>query len=295
MSSVANEVSAIARLFSSSVLKDLARHGESKSVANLLKQTRLPAEVGSDARLADVFDAGFSVLKRRKFRHEYIYKAALTQRVLLGTHSLKTASMMTEFRVGSCKADVVILNGTSTVYEIKSERDSLSRLERQVESYLTVFEYVNVIAGENHIEGVMDTVPEMVGVLKLSDKFQISTVREAKQDLSTLSSSAIFDAINMAEAKEILKRLSIKIPDVPNAVIYSELAHIFEGLDPIIVHSKMVEVLKRKRGLDGLSEFVSKLPSSLSSAALSVKLNKQDQLRLSDAMCVPIDQVMSWA
>ena len=152
-----------------------------------------------------------------------------------------------------------------------------------------------MIAGENHIEGVMDTVPEMVGVLKLSDKFQISTVREAKQDLSTLSSSAIFDAINMAEAKEILKRLSIKIPDVPNAVIYSELAHIFEGLDPIIVHSKMVEVLKRKRGLDGLSEFVSKLPSSLSSAALSVKLNKQDQLRLSDAMCVPIDQVMSWA
>ncbi len=295
MSSVANEVSAIARLFSSSVLKDLARHGESKSVANLLNQTRLPAEVGSDARLADVFDAGFSLLKRPKFRHEYIYKAALTQRVLLGTHSLKTASMITEFRVGSCKADVVILNGTSTVYEIKSERDSLSRLERQVESYLTVFEYVNVIAGENHIEGVMDTVPESVGVLKLSDKFQISTVREAKQDFSTLSSSAVFDAINMAEAKEVLKRLSIKIPDVPNAVIYAEMAEIFAGLDPVVVHAKMVEVLKKKRGLSGLSKFVSKLPSSLSSAALSVKLNKQDQMRLVDAMNAPIGQVMSWA
>lgn len=295
MSSIANEVSAIARLFSSSVLKELARYGESKSVANLLKQARLPDEVGYDAPLADAFDAGFSVLKRRKFRHEYIYKSALTQRVLLGTHSLKTASMMTEFRVGSCKADVVILNGTGTVYEIKSERDSLSRLERQVENYLTVFGYVNVIAGENHIEGVMDTVPEMVGILKLSDKFQISTVREAKQDFSTLSSGAIFDAINMIEAKEILRLLSIAIPDVPNAVIYGEMAEIFAGLDPVVVHLKMVEVLKKKRALTGLVEFVSKLPSSLSSAALSVKLNKQDQARLVDAMNVPVGQVMSWA
>ncbi|MEI9986083.1 MAG: sce7726 family protein [Aliidongia sp.] len=53
---------------------------------------------------------------------------SVTQKILMGKHSLRTASMLNEFRAGSCKADLVILNGTATVYEIKSERDSLTRL-----------------------------------------------------------------------------------------------------------------------------------------------------------------------
>jgi hypothetical protein len=63
------------------------------------------------------------VLKRSGLRDKYVYKAALTQRVLMGKHSLRTACMLSEFRVGDRKADITILNGTTTVYEIKSDRD----------------------------------------------------------------------------------------------------------------------------------------------------------------------------
>src|SRR4029453_5364083 len=98
-----------------------------------------------------VFDAAFAVLKKGGLRDEYIYKAALTHRVLLGKHSLKTASMLTEFRAGDCKADISILNGTTTVFEIKSERDSLTRLARQIENYKRVFASVFVIGGENYV------------------------------------------------------------------------------------------------------------------------------------------------
>lgn len=54
-------------------------------------------------RVHAIFDAAFSLLQREGYRHEYIYKAALTHKILLGKHSLHTASMITEFRVGECK------------------------------------------------------------------------------------------------------------------------------------------------------------------------------------------------
>lgn len=93
--------------------------------------------------------------QREGYRHEYIYKAAPTHKILLGKHSLHSASVINEFRVGECKADVAILNGTATVYEVKSERDSLAWLERQIRANATVFAKVYVIASESHIQAVL--------------------------------------------------------------------------------------------------------------------------------------------
>ena len=106
-----------------------------------------------------MFDAAFATLRQSGLRNEYVYKAALTHRVLMDKHSLRTACMLSEFRVGECKADIAILNGTTTVFEIKSERDLLMRFERQIDAYRRVFASVYVIAGENHVEAVLRAAP----------------------------------------------------------------------------------------------------------------------------------------
>src|SRR5690242_16453091 len=134
-----SRISALSRLFSSSVFGELARRGMSPLLTRLAHESSLLSYVCEDDPVSRLFNVAFNVLKRKNNRHEYIYKAALTQKVLLGTHSLQTACMLTEFRVGKCKADLAILNGTATAYEIKSERDSLARLERQVLTYMDVF------------------------------------------------------------------------------------------------------------------------------------------------------------
>src|SRR3546814_11853290 len=113
----------------------------------------------------------------------------------MGTHSLRTASMLNEFRAGSCKADLVILNGTATVYEIKSERDSLARLANQIENYKRVFAKVNVIASEGHVEGVLTTVPDDVGVMCLSKRYRITNIREAVDWPARLLPVTLFDTM----------------------------------------------------------------------------------------------------
>jgi hypothetical protein len=284
---------ATSRLFSSAVLRELGRYGRSPIFARLMREANLTVRKG--ARVADVFDAALMFLTKSEFRDEYVYRAALTKRVLLGTHSLQTASMLSEFRVGTCRADVAVLNGTSTVYEIKSERDSLSKLERQVSAYRDVFATIYVIAGENHIQAVLKTVPKDVGVMKLSARYQISCLREAANAPQRTRPLSILDSLRTTEARALLNSVGLPLPTVPNTELRAALGQLFEKLDPTVVHDEMVRTLKRTRSLLSLADLIDELPESLCAAALAVPLRRADHSRLVQAVHTPVSAAASWA
>jgi hypothetical protein len=288
------QLAAISRLFSSSVIRELAQKGRSPLFTRLVRQSGLSSSSPTLERVRNFFDAAFSMLKREGYRHEYIYKAALTHRILLGKYSLRTASMLTEFRVGDCKADLAILNGTSRVYEVKSERDSLNRLERQVSAYAKVFAQVYVISAEDHIEGVMRSVPNDVGVLRLSSRYGISCLRNAVDRPERTSPAAIFDSIRTEEARLILLSQGLSIPIVPNTELSGALRELFIKLDPCEAHDGMVRVLKKTRNLLPLADLVNELPHSLQTAALSIRLRKLDHARLVAAVNTRLEDAMSW-
>jgi len=289
------EPAAIARFFSSTVIKELARRGKSPTLARLIRESGLLSTEHSKSTVGEFLDHGFGHLKKKKNRHEYIYKAAITQRILLGTHSLNTASMLTEFRVGGCKADVVILNGTATADEMKSERDSLTRLEKQVKAYMKVFANTNVIVGENHLKDVLSSVPEEVGIQRLSADFHISEEREPKSDETRTCSSSIFDSITLDEASLILSSNGVEIPKVPNTQRYRILREAFVTLSPEVAHRGMVEALKRTRNLLSLKTLLTSLPESLHSASISTRLRKSDHERLSQAIKTPLSKALQWS
>lgn len=286
--------SSVARFFSSSVVKELGRRGKSPIFARLLRESRITDSLAASTPLHEVFESAFNYLKVRDNRHEYVYKAAITQKVLLGVHNLNTASMLTEFRVGNCKADVVILNGTGTVYEIKSERDTLSRLKNQIAAYLKVFASVNVIVGENHVESVLaNSIPE-VGVMHLSNSFSISTVREPCEDLSRVCPLAIFDCVNLNEAEKILKLQGLDCPSVANTKRFAVLKELFTRLTPEDAHRGLVDILKKTRKQSSLESLLHEIPNSLHSAALTARLRKQDRQRFSNALMTTLEQAATW-
>lgn len=288
----ASQLSAMTRLFSSAVFKEMAKKRRSTLFARLLHQTGF--EIDSRSKVADVFDESFRVLRDSGRRDEYIYRSALTQKVLLGKHSLNTASMLNEFRAGNCKADLVILNGTATVYEIKSERDSLDRLTNQVENYKRVFAKVCVIAGDEHVQKVLGLISKDVGVLRLSRRYQISTEREADDRPERICPATVFESLRMSEAEAILVELGGEVPNVPNTQLHAEMRKRFSELDPSEVHHAMVGTLKRTRDLAPLGALVEKLPASLQAAALSVKVNRNDHQHLIEAIETPLKVAATW-
>lgn len=289
------QLAAMTRLFSSAVFREMARKGRSPLLARLVAQAGLGDRCADDATVGQAFEAAFGVLKTAGRRDEYIYRSALTHNVLLGTHSLKTACMLTEFRAGACKADLAILNGTATVYEIKSERDSLARLANQVENYKRVFAKAYVIAGEGHVASVLDTVPGDVGVMMLSPRYRISTVREAENRPDRICPATVFESLRSVEAVAILKSLGVPVPDLPNTLRHAAMRELFENLDPTAVHVAMLKTLKRTRDLAPLSSLVDQLPRSLHAAALSIQVRRTDHERIVEAVSTPLSDAMAWA
>lgn len=290
-----SQLSAISRLFSSAVFHEMAKKGRSALFARLFSQTGVEPKCAASATVGDGFDSAFAVMRKVGLRDEYIYRAAVTHKVLLGTHSLNTACMLTEFRAGACKADLVILNGTATAFEIKSERDSLSRLANQVANYKKVFASVNVIVSEGHVRSVMETVPVEVGVMCLSRSYRISTVRDAVDQRDRICPVTVFESLRSAEARAILKTLGAPIPEVPNTMLHSAMREVFTTLRPEEVHLAMVSTLKRTRDLAPLSDLVERLPKSLHTAALSIQVRRSEHHRLVEAVSTPLADAMSWA
>ncbi len=290
----ATKLSALMRFFSSAVFRELAKKGRSPLFRRLLEQSDLEKSCDASATVGDVFDTAFAILKVTGLRDEYIYRTALTRKVLMGKHSLRTASMLNEFRVGSCKADLVILNGTATVYEIKSERDSLARLANQVRNYMQVFASVNVITSERHIGGVVAGVPDVVGVMCLSDRYSIQVVRDAADEPGRVSPIAVFESLRSAEAVAILKAMGVSVPKVPNTQLHAVMRALFEELAPTELHAEMVRTLKRSRNLAPLTDLVSQLPESLHAAALSIPVRRVERGRLVDAVTTPLGDTIAW-
>ncbi|MBP0616593.1 sce7726 family protein [Jiella mangrovi] len=289
------QLSALTRLFSAAVFREMAKKGRSSLFRRLIEQTNMVQQSVPCATVGDTFDSAFKILKVAGHRDEYIYRAAITHKVLMGKHSLRTACMLNEFRAGNCKADLVILNGTATVYEIKSERDSLSRLLNQVENYKRVFARVNVIASECHVDGVLATVPNDVGVMCLSKRYRITTLREAENCPARICPGTVLRSLRVAEAVAILRAMGVTVPQVPNTLMHTALGDLFAALDPIALHFEMVRTLKRTRDLSPLGDLVDRLPVSLQAAALSVSVRRVDHSRLVNAIATPLHEAMAWS
>lgn len=289
------QLTALTRLFSASVFNEIAKKGQSPMFARSLRETELFDCVDIQGiTVGEAFNKAFSILRQNGLRNEYVYRSALTHNFLLGKHSLRTACMINEFRIGPCKADLIILNGTGTVYEIKSERDSLGRLQNQIINYRKAFGKIYVIAGSDHINDVLNTTDSSIGVLSLTRWNRISTIREAKEVLDFICPITIFESLRINEAKIIVSSLGIEIPDLPNTQMHGFLKDIFNSLPPLSVYELMLKTLKKSRSLLSLNELVLNLPKSLQPAALSIQLRFKDHERLINTMQTPLDEAILW-
>ncbi len=82
----------------------------------------------------------------------------------------------------SRRADLVMANGKLSVFEIKSERDTLERLEGQISSYQNFFEEVTVVCATRHQLNVKALVPKNIGVWLIDSDGHLSVLRKAKAE-----------------------------------------------------------------------------------------------------------------
>jgi len=278
----------LARFFSSGVLRELAKTGHSQIARNLVQNYNVLDEFDKNLTVAEFYDAIFNRLVQ-EYRHEYIYKNAIAEKILLGKHSLNTAMMLTEFRADNCKADAVVLNGTSHVYEIKSEMDSFERIDRQIAAYKKIFDYITVITTEKLYETICNRVSPEIGVMVLAEndyRFRVSNCRrEAKSNRKNVDPSVIFKSLHRKEYTKIIKEvLGVSFDGIPNTKIHSVAMDYFVEIKPEVAHQKMVDVLQHRKQAKHISDFICDVPRSLKAASISMRLTKDQRSRFVNIM-----------
>jgi hypothetical protein len=82
---------------------------------------------------------------------------------------------------GSARIDLLALNGAVSGYEVKSARDSLARVRRQVAVYKQTLEFVTFVVDPIHLRGIRPLVPRWCGLVEVgSENGQASFVQRRK-------------------------------------------------------------------------------------------------------------------
>ncbi|MDF4636452.1 sce7726 family protein [Vibrio parahaemolyticus] len=98
------------------------------------------------------------------------YKAATIDWLISKGYLDKDAVLINELPVDnfSRRADLVVANGKLHAFEIKSDADSLSRLEGQIETYTDFFDKVTLVCSPKFTQKAIDTLPKIVEILELN-------------------------------------------------------------------------------------------------------------------------------
>lgn len=113
---------------------------------------------------------------------------------------------------GKARADIAVLNGLIHGYEIKSSKDTLSRLPEQLAEYSRCFEKVSIITAPNHLDKLLVMLPDWCGVILATKGSKggvaFKTIRRAKKN-PQLEIHAMAHFLWRKEIIDILTQLGI--------------------------------------------------------------------------------------
>ncbi|OFW88499.1 MAG: hypothetical protein A3J37_07375 [Alphaproteobacteria bacterium RIFCSPHIGHO2_12_FULL_45_9] len=139
------------------------------------------------------------------------------------------------------RADLVIAEDDGLfAYEIKSESDTLQRLEKQVEKYSQFFDKVIVVAATKHIPNVLSIVSSDIAVWEVTPSgFKVLQRGRASK------SQERENLLRILNVKE-LKRLAVNSGRIPDAIRRSFLEAVLSDISYAQLRKAVIEALRER-------------------------------------------------
>jgi hypothetical protein len=216
---------------------------------------------------------------RRVYQCEYVFKNEIIRRLFLSRHDPTASVVIPEFAVGCNRIDLVVVNGTTTAYEIKTAYDSLERLARQIEAALRVFDRVVVVCDSKHVAAVDTLVGHLgVGVLSYTGRGTFRVEQRWISNVELVQPRAIFDCLRAKEYIPALRAVIGSVPVVPNTLTYRTFAPMFATLSSTTAHGILVKSLRKRFAGQTSADALKRLPSSMTQ--MYYESSRADRVRL---------------
>ena len=130
---------------------------------------------------------------------------------------------------GDARIDIAVVNGSIHGFEIKSDKDTLRRLNNQIEIYNRSLSFVTLVVGEKHLTAALKLIPKWWGVIianENSDQKPLLRIRRKAKSNLFLDPFAVAQLLWRDEALTALKRKGLHkgFANKPRAVLWRRLA-----------------------------------------------------------------------
>ncbi|MDT3282983.1 sce7726 family protein [Shewanella scandinavica] len=138
----------------------------------------------------------------------------------IGTHDL----IINEFTVGdlSRRVDLALIKSNRLfAFEVKSDADSLVRLQGQVDKYLTYFDKVIVVTAPKHTRKALEITPLHVAIWEISNG-KISIKRKGRIK-AVNSKKELIEMMTAVELRKLARQLDIKTLNIRRKTLETAL------------------------------------------------------------------------
>lgn len=263
------------RFFTRNTFKQVIDEGESPAyIAAIRRYIVDSADKSNKECISEIYQ-----YLKNEYQNEYYYKNTLLNKLLLGIHSPRTTTALTEVPVGNSKADFILINGKAVVYEIKTALDNFERLDGQIEDYYKAFSRVIVVTSEDNYDDIQKKLQNSpVGICLLTKKGTLSIRKEPIEYGDMLSKSIMFKILRKQEYEQVLLKHFGSLPDVSQFEYYRACQALFESLSTDIAYQMFIRILKSRAKID-IVEY-SKIPYELKFLVYFSNYKKSDYAKL---------------
>ncbi|WP_438947041.1 sce7726 family protein [Sediminibacterium sp.] len=165
---------------------------------------------------------------------DHIIRQAFHKSVLKSAHIDTETFVVDELGLknGEIRADIAVLNGKLIGFEIKTEKDTLSRLPSQVVAYSEIFDKAFIVVSENHLHKAVELIPDWWGIYTIKTKeegdysfinFRRGKINKYQESYSLAQLLWKSEALDLANT--IIKN-GVK-PKTPKHEVYDFLSKVF--------------------------------------------------------------------
>ena len=191
----------------------------------------------------------FELLKKsyslisKYYRCEYVYKNELIK-LLLKKYGARDSVYFSEFRVGNSIADMVMFNGESKAFEIKTEYDTPRRLDKQMEDYKRFFDKCYLVVPEDRLEEYYNIVEPTTGIITMSrdnGRIILKEVRSVYQN-EHFEPKTLMSCLRTDEYKNIALSLGVSLDGVAGYDMYTYCYNVILRKYPMSIRQMMLSL-----------------------------------------------------
>lgn len=244
------------------------------------------------SKIGNGIDTYFDYIKftydelRKKYRNEYVFKNTFINDFLIKKYGTINTIAINEFRIGNSIADMVLFNGTSKAFEIKTELDSNYRLKKQLSDYSKIFNECYIITHESLLDKYLE-VDERIGVIKVKEDtkaLKMQEIRPAKKNYN-IDSEILIRSIRTSEYKAIIKKYFGVLPEMNSFNMFEICSQLLNEIPLNILNHLFIEQIKKRKNNTNIIHTFYK---ELRQLGLALNLNAKNYEVLTEKLNKPI-------